>query len=75
MQDNQIIYDLVKETRDDVKKINEKLNNHILNTSTQLAEAKAPQTFLKTLSTCVIWLSVISSFVSSIVLFFLTPKP
>lgn len=74
MQDNQIIYDLVKETRDDVKRINEKLNAHILLSSAQMVEAKAPQTFLKTLSTVCLWLGAVGGIISPIVLFLSTAK-
>lgn len=75
MQDNQIIYDLVKETRDDVKKINEKLNAHILNTTKLMVEVKAPQTFLRNLSTVALWAGAVGGFLSPIIMFFQHPKP
>lgn len=74
MQDNQIIYDLVKETRDDVKAINAKLNAHILATASKIEEVKAPQVFLNNIKVVVLWLGAVGGFITPIVLFFSTAK-
>jgi hypothetical protein len=41
-----ILYELVKETRDDVKALSEKLNAHIIQTNQQIEEARRPTSWL-----------------------------
>ena len=49
-----LLFDLVKETRQDVKALNDKLHAHILITTQQLEQAQRPTTFLTTLGNIVV---------------------
>lgn len=74
MQEFQMLYDLVKETRNEVRAINAKLDAHIVTTASQLVEAKAPQTFLANLKVVALWLGAIGGFVTPVVLFLSTVR-
>lgn len=75
MDELKIIYDLVKETRDDVKKLNDKVNAHILSTSEKITEAKAPQTFLHNLKGAALWIGAMGGMYAFLASFFSHPKP
>jgi hypothetical protein len=75
MDELRIIYDLVKETRDNVQRIDEKLNAHILSTSEKLTEAKAPQTFLVQLKGVALWAGAMGGMYAFIASIFSHPKP
>lgn len=74
MEEFKILYDLVKETRDDVKSLNDRLNAHVLATSTKITEvkieAKAPVTFLKTAKESALWIGAMGGVYALLTSFF-----
>lgn len=74
MEEFKILYDLVKETRDDVKKLNERLNLHELSTQKELTKAKAPQTFLRAVKESALWIGAMGGVYAIIASFFSHPK-